>query len=77
MCPFGYYTMLRQSKDRIYLRFELVRYARAHGIKPAARHFSTRESLQVVDRSPKVISGQPRNLLTFTFDGNILCVSNG
>ena len=41
MCPLGYYIMLRQSKDRTYLRFEMVRYARAHGIKPAARYFST------------------------------------
>src|SRR5918911_4988342 len=41
MCPLGYYTMLLRSKDRTYLRFELVRYAREHGIKPAAREFST------------------------------------
>jgi transposase len=33
--------MLRRSKDPIYLRFELVRFAREHGIKPAARQFST------------------------------------
>ena len=33
--------MLRRSKDPIYLRFELVRYAREHGIKPAARQFGT------------------------------------
>jgi transposase len=33
--------MLRRSKDPIYLRFELVRYAREHGVKPAARLFST------------------------------------
>jgi transposase len=33
--------MLRQSKDPVRLRFELVRYAREHGIKPAAREFST------------------------------------
>jgi transposase len=33
--------MLRRSKDPIYLRFELVRFAREHGIKPAAREFST------------------------------------
>lgn len=39
MCPLRYYPMLRQSKDPVRLRFELVRYARAHGIKPAAREF--------------------------------------
>lgn len=33
--------MLRQSKDPVYLRFELVRFAREHGIKPAARQFGT------------------------------------
>jgi transposase-like protein len=33
--------MLRRSTDPVYLRFELVRYAREHGIKPAARQFST------------------------------------
>ena len=41
MCPLRYYPMLRQSKDSTYLRFELVRYAREHGIKAAARQFST------------------------------------
>ena len=41
MCPLRYYPMLRQSKDPVRLRFELVRYAREHGIKPAARAFST------------------------------------
>jgi len=33
--------MLRQSKDPVRLRFELVRYAREHGVKPAARQFGT------------------------------------
>src|SRR5215210_6249030 len=41
MCPVRYYTMLRHSKDRTYLRFEMVRYAREFGIKPCARQFST------------------------------------
>jgi transposase len=41
MCPLRYYTMLLKSKDRTYLRFEMVRYAREHGIKACARHFST------------------------------------
>jgi transposase-like protein len=41
MCPLRYYPMLRQSKDPVRLRFELVRYAREHGIKPAAREFGT------------------------------------
>jgi transposase len=33
--------MMRQSKDPRYLRFELVRYATEHGVKPAARTFQT------------------------------------
>ena len=41
MCPLRYYPMLLRSKEPIYLRFELVRYAREHGIKAAARQFST------------------------------------
>lgn len=41
MCPLRYYPMLRRSKDPVYLRLELVRYAREHGVKPAARQFGT------------------------------------
>ena len=33
--------MLRRTTEPTYLRFELVRYAREYGIKPAAREFST------------------------------------
>ena len=41
MCPLAYYTVLRQSKEPTYLRLEMVRYAKAQGIKPAARYFHT------------------------------------
>jgi transposase len=41
MCPLRYYPMLLRSKDSTYLRFELVRFAKEFGIKPAARQFST------------------------------------
>ena len=41
MCPLKYYTNMRQSKDPRYLRYEMVRYARDHGVKPAARAFNT------------------------------------
>jgi len=34
MCAIRYYTMIRQSKDPKVFRCELVRYAKAHGIKP-------------------------------------------
>jgi len=36
-----YYKIMRESKDPKYLRLELVRYAEEHGIKPAAKEFST------------------------------------
>jgi transposase len=32
---------MRKSKDPKWLRFEMVRYAREHGVKPAARAFQT------------------------------------
>jgi Helix-turn-helix domain len=41
MCPLRYYPMLRRTTEPTYLRFELVRFAREHGIKPAARHCGT------------------------------------
>ncbi len=41
MCPLRYYPMLRRTTEPTYLRFELVRFAREHGIKPAAREFGT------------------------------------
>ena len=41
MCPYGgYYTLMRQSKDKRYLRLKMVQTARKHGIKAAARLFS-------------------------------------
>jgi hypothetical protein len=41
MCPVKYYTIMRQSKDPRLLRYEMVRYARDKGIKPAVRAFNT------------------------------------
>lgn len=41
MCPLNYYTNMRLSKDRKLLRYELVRFARECGVKPAARAFKT------------------------------------
>jgi transposase len=39
MCPRDYYTNMRSCKDPKYLRYEMVRFAREYGIKPAARAF--------------------------------------
>jgi transposase-like protein len=36
-----YYTIMRKSKDPRWLRYEMVRYARDKGVKPAARVFNT------------------------------------
>ena len=36
-----YFKIMRESKDPKYLRFEIVRYAEQHGVKPAARAFGT------------------------------------
>jgi transposase len=33
--------MIKQSKDSKIIRYEMVRYAREHGVKPAAREFHT------------------------------------
>ncbi len=41
MCPIGYYTMIRSQDKMFDLRLAMVRYARAHGIRAAARAFST------------------------------------
>ena len=41
MCPVKYYTIMRQSKDPRWLRYEMVRYARDKGIKPAVTAFDT------------------------------------
>ena len=68
MCPHGYYTLLRESRDPRYLRLRLVQYAKQQGVKPAARAFDvqprivrkwcdrydgTLASLQDQSRAPK------------------------
>jgi len=37
MCPHGYYTLLRESKDPRYLRLRMIQHAKREGIKPTAR----------------------------------------
>lgn len=39
MCPIAYYQMIRHSKSPEYIRLDMVRFAREHGIKPAAGAF--------------------------------------
>jgi transposase len=41
MCPIKYYTNMRRSKDPKLLRYEMVKYAKGQGVKPAARVFNT------------------------------------
>ncbi|MCJ7578604.1 MAG: hypothetical protein MUO91_09150 [candidate division Zixibacteria bacterium] len=40
MSPVKYYTIMRKSKDPRWIRYEMVRYAKEEGVKPAARVFS-------------------------------------
>jgi len=39
VCPYDYYTEMRDARQPELLRLRLVQYARAHGVKPAARAF--------------------------------------
>jgi transposase len=41
MCPHGYYTLMRESKDPPQLRLRMVQAAKRLGAKPAARLFAT------------------------------------
>lgn len=41
MCPITYYQLMRISKDKKQIRYQMVIYAKEHGIKPAARLYST------------------------------------
>lgn len=40
MCPYAYYTTMRESTDPRHLRLRLVQFARQHGVKPAGRAFA-------------------------------------
>lgn len=46
MCPTQYYQVMRICKDKKAYRYQLVVYARTHGVKPASRAYNT---------SPKVV----------------------
>jgi len=39
MCPNSYYTLMRKSKDKKFLRLQIVQHAQSYGIKDAARVF--------------------------------------
>lgn len=41
MCPYPYYTVMREVTAPKHLRLRMVLYAKTHGIKPAARVFAT------------------------------------
>ena len=46
MCPYPYYQIMRQSKDKKHWRYQMIQQCFKHGIKPTARQFNT--SPQVV-----------------------------
>lgn len=41
MCPYPWYQVMRLSKDKKQQRYQMVIYAKEHGVKPAARTFAT------------------------------------
>ena len=76
MCPYDYYTEMRQASDPKHLRLHLVQFAKEHGVKAAARAFRTTpktvrkwrdryngrlDDLQNLSRAPK---RRPRKLST-------------
>lgn len=41
MCPYQYYQIMKISKDKKHIRYQMVQHALKHGIKPTARKFHT------------------------------------
>lgn len=41
MCPYPWYQIMRLSKDKKQQRYQMVIYAKEHGVKPAARLYRT------------------------------------
>ena len=41
MCPYKYYQIMRDSKDKNQWRYQMVQKALDHGVKPTARAFNT------------------------------------
>ena len=41
MCVYTYYNIMRKSKDKRFIRYQMVLYAEEHGKKSAERHFKT------------------------------------
>lgn len=41
MCPYPWYQIMRISKDKKQQRYQMVIYAKEHGVKPAAKLYST------------------------------------
>ena len=41
MCPYPYYQIMRQSKDKKFWRYQMVQHGLKHGVKPTARAFKT------------------------------------
>ena len=41
MCPYKWYQVMRLSKDKKQQRYQMVIYAKEHGVKPTARLYAT------------------------------------
>lgn len=41
MCPYPYYQVMRQSKDKKFWRYQMIQHCFKHGVKPTAKAFKT------------------------------------
>ena len=41
MCPYQWYQVMRLSKDKKQQRYQMVMYAKEHGVKPTAKLYAT------------------------------------
>jgi len=41
MCPYPYYQVMRQSKDKKFWRYQMAQHCLKHGVKPTAKAFKT------------------------------------
>ncbi len=47
MCSCKYYDIMRKSKDKKFIRYQMINHAKEYGIKPTARVFDTNLKLSI------------------------------
>jgi hypothetical protein len=60
MCSCKYYDIMRKSKDKKFIRYQMVNHAKEYGIKPAARVFNI---------NVKAVQKRPRRWKSGTMEG--------